>query len=457
MSTIVTLTVKTIAEKTRAIVLLAPEGCSDRFVPGTTVPSYRFEKVFKGKRDILGKNLSDSGAIAKLVVRIHSSQVWFERVDSMTKVEYDAALAVEKSCFAINDVFSLSLEDAAKIETELQTRKEVDWSRISANAKRMFEVSTKSLVVQLANEMEENVAKVVNKTEQSSSTRNDNYFYIAPQAASAYYSVGMMLKSGSTRIGKILMIGPSGWGKTSLPKHFAKINGLEVLRMDCAKVRDPEEWFGFRGALNGTTTFTKSDFVTSIEKGNVVIILDEINRIEPFIANTLFPILHDSGEITINNELIRAGSNVLVVGTINVGFEYTGTFTMDAALANRFDVICPASKIPTGEEIKVLANREGIPVEVASKIIDVAEKVRALKVVDCSMRTTLSIAKIVCAISSGRVLDSTTMDSFIRTAFQHVVIDRANLNPGTEIRLLIDAVNSQVGALSEKKVSLKIF
>lgn len=458
MTTIVTAIVKTTNEKTKVIVLLAPEGRDKQFVPGLHISSYRFEKIFANRRDILGRELSQSGAVAKISIRVHPSQVWIEQCLVLTHYEHVVALLNEKNGFALEDVYSLSPADYQKIIDEEKVRKAADWSRISKNSKRLYELAT-NLIPGTSKVIGEELLKGSFPTEVESVSigRNENYFYISQQAASAYYSVGMMLKTNIVQIGKILMVGPSGWGKTSLPKHFAKINGLNFLRMDCSKVRDPEEWFGFRGALNGSTTFTKSDFVVAIETGNVVIVLDEINRIEPYIANTLFPILDDACEITINNDKIKAGKNVLIVGTINVGFEYTGTFQMDAALANRFEIICPALKIPASEEVKVLANREALTVEVASKIVDLAEKIRSLNVVDCSLRTTLSIARIFSAISSGKEKSVESMNSLIRIAFQHVLINRVNLSPDLESRQLIDVVNSCVGPLSEKKVSLKIF
>ena len=43
--------------------------------------------------------------------------------------------------------------------------------------------------------------------------------------------------------------------KTTLPILFANELGIFSLKMDCGTVRDPEEWFGKRGAANGATYF----------------------------------------------------------------------------------------------------------------------------------------------------------------------------------------------------------
>jgi hypothetical protein len=138
---------------------------------------------------------------------------------------------------------------------------------------------------------------------------------------------------------KVMMVGPSGYGKTTVPKLFAQATGMNFYRMNCATVRDPEEWFGYREAVDGSTKFFRSEFAKAIEAGNLVVVLDEFNRLEPWLHNTLFPLLDDDGKTVVHDEEFKIGPNVIVVGTINSGYRYTGTFELDEALLNRFEFI----------------------------------------------------------------------------------------------------------------------
>ena len=91
-----------------------------------------------------------------------------------------------------------------------------------------------------------------------------------------------MRKISSYRHVAIMMIGASGYGKTTVPQAKAEQWGMEFLRWDCATVRDPEEFFGFRGAVDGSTMtdegevfFSESEFTRIVERGNAVVVLDD--------------------------------------------------------------------------------------------------------------------------------------------------------------------------------------
>ena len=465
--TIATLLVKTV-NKNRVTVIF-PSRQTDKFKTFQVVHSYRFEKLLDKKVDAVAKPLTAPGAIFKVNVRVNSVNVFIESVSIPTFTEHNAA---SHYCeYYSNDVdgdpttvYALSKEDADGLSVigahmTTPTVPTTPTGMIAAikampplplftdDMKIIFELSqgNYSQLKKVAA-----IAAAATPKKPEVPVKDPNYFFVDPSQAAAFTSIGKVVKSGAT--GRILMVGESGWGKTTLPKHFARINGLEFIRMDCAKVRDPEEWFGFRGATAGSTTFVKSDFIQMVEKGNVVVVLDEINRVEPYISNALFSLLDDSGQISINNEILKVGPNVLFVGTINVGFQYAGTFSIDAALSNRFDIICPVGPIPVDEEAKVLASREGICTDDALMIVKTAEKIRGLGVVDCSLRTTLSIARLVAAAG-----ESTEHIQDIRMAFQNVLVNRVALTPGAEARQIIDIVNSSIAPLKNRKVSLKIF
>lgn len=193
----------------------------------------------------------------------------------------------------------------------------------------------------------------------------------------------------------ILLVGPSGCGKTTLPNLVAQECGRKVLKMDCGTVRDPEEWFGKRGAANGATFFEPSPLVTAIREG-YVIILDELNRVQPYILSTLYGILDDTRQITIHGETIKVNKKCTIIATINEGLQYSGTFRLDEALRQRFDIFI-AVTYPENE-IDVYSS---ITDESSARMInDILGVLRAWnerydKKIDVSTRTGVKIAKLI--------------------------------------------------------------
>jgi len=198
----------------------------------------------------------------------------------------------------------------------------------------------------------------------------------------------------------ILIVGPSGYGKTTLPQKFAEKTGRAHVRVNCAAIRDPEEWFGFREARDGSTVFEPTKFAEAIQRGSAVIVLDEINRLEPWLHNTLFPLLDDDRKTVIHNTEFKVADDTIFVMTLNYGMEFTGTFELDQAFLNRVHATLHVGPMSKQAEILVLSQRESITANQARKIVEIASKLRQLVrggeiTADCSTRATLRIAQLV--------------------------------------------------------------
>ena len=227
--------------------------------------------------------------------------------------------------------------------------------------------------------------------------------YIKPGDENLFNTVHKI--SNSHHVG-IMMIGPSGYGKTSVPEQKAKDWKMSFWRQDCATVRDPEEFFGYRGAVDastmtedGETYFAESHFTKFLTEGNCVIVLDELNRVDPYISNILFPLLDHAGRTTVAGHEIVVGPNVIFVATVNLGFQFTGTFTLDTALTNRFLAKVIVGPLPTGIEANILQARTGVNEDVAKKIVRLMTGLRQLNSkgqlsVDASTRVSLQIAEL---------------------------------------------------------------
>lgn len=271
-------------------------------------------------------------------------------------------------------------------------------------------------------------------------------YFINEESRLVYTTADALAKRSPQRAVKVMMVGPSGYGKTTLPKLFAEVTGRRFLRMNCATVRDPEEWFGYREAQEGSTVFIRSQFAREITKGDLVVVLDEFNRLEPWLHNTLFPLLDDDGATVVHDEEFRIGPNVIVVGTINSGYRFTGTFELDEALLNRFDFLLEVGAMPHNEEVKVLKTRTGISHAQAGTIVKVSNVMRQNDIV-CSTRTSLNIANMVV---SGMTL---------REAFESAVVLRVPTDgtSNSERKKVIDLVNTHLGVLEVRNVSGDVF
>lgn len=271
-------------------------------------------------------------------------------------------------------------------------------------------------------------------------------YYISPEARLVFNTAHKLSGNRPEKAVKLMMVGASGYGKTTLPFLFASLTGRNFLRMNCATIRDPEEWFGYREAREGSTVFIRSQFAKVIEEGNVVVVLDEFNRLEPWLHNTLFPLLDDDGRTVVHDEEFHIGSNVVVVGTINTGYKYTGTFELDEALLNRFDFVLEVGALPHNDEVDVLVNRTGISRAFAGDVVKVATTLRSMDVT-CSTRTTLLIAQL---FNSGMTL---------REAFESAVVRRipVDSNGGGLRKQVIDTINIPLGTFEPRKVKGDIF
>jgi hypothetical protein len=174
------------------------------------------------------------------------------------------------------------------------------------------------------------------------------------------------------------LVGPHGCGKTELAIQFAARASAPMLIMDCANLREARDWFGYKTAKEGTVYWQESQFVRAVEAGGHVILLDELNRANPHILNTLMPLL-DGRRFTFLEEKgdkICVGPGTVFFATMNEGAGYTGTTTIDRALRDRFPRRLELTYLGEKDEIKLLVNRIGIEKEIASLLVQMANKIR---------------------------------------------------------------------------------
>ena len=174
------------------------------------------------------------------------------------------------------------------------------------------------------------------------------------------------------------LVGPHGCGKTELAIQFSAAANSPMLIMDCANLREARDWFGYKTAREGTVYWHESQFVRAVEAGGHVILLDELNRANPHILNTLMPLL-DGRRFTYLEEKgdkICVGPGTVFFATMNEGAGYTGTTTIDRALRDRFPRRLELTYLSEKDEIKLLVNRIGVEKDIATLLVQMANKIR---------------------------------------------------------------------------------
>ncbi|NDD53318.1 AAA family ATPase [bacterium] len=225
----------------------------------------------------------------------------------------------------------------------------------------------------------------LNVVRQPAEEKRDDHGVFYPKPDSTY-----IINPGVEKLFKILevsskkcpqnvnLIGPHGCGKTELAIQFAARHNRPLLIMDCANLREARDWFGYKTARDGTVYWHESQFVRAVQSGNHVILLDELNRANPNLLNTLMPIL-DARRFTYLEERgdkIVVGPGTVFFASMNEGAGYTGTSSLDRAVRDRFPRAVELTYLGENDEVRLLVNRTGVNADIAKRLVQMANKIR---------------------------------------------------------------------------------
>lgn len=140
----------------------------------------------------------------------------------------------------------------------------------------------------------------------------------------------------------ILIYGPTGPGKTTSVEAWAAERGLRLATISGNASMEPSQMTG-KFVSDGEGAFMWIDGpVTDVVRNGGVLLLDEVNFINPKIYTNLYSLTDGRRSITLldhHGETIEAHKDLTIFATMNP--DYIGTTPLNFAFRNRFDIQIP--------------------------------------------------------------------------------------------------------------------
>lgn len=207
----------------------------------------------------------------------------------------------------------------------------------------------------------------------------------------------------------VLIVGDRGEGKTASVIAAANTLNRPLFKINFGNMQDAQT------ALIGKThfdvskgtVFARSYFVEAITTPNAIVLLDEFTRASDDAMNILFSVLDPVQRyLRLNDEIntskIDVAPGVSFVATANIGYQYTGTRTLDSALRDRFSVKIEVETLKAEHRNKILKSvYPNLNQKIIEQITAIADKINekvygedSLLTVPISTRTCLNVASL---------------------------------------------------------------
>ena len=176
-----------------------------------------------------------------------------------------------------------------------------------------------------------------------------------------------------------IIFGHKGEGKTIVATALANALGRPLFIFNFGNMQDAQTALIGKTHfdVNKGTIFSKSYFVEAITTPNAIILLDEFSRSSDDAMNIMFPVLDQNQRYLrlndeINSPTIEVADSVMFLATANIGHEYTGTRTLDAALMDRFSTKIEVDRLDISTRSQIL--KEAFPA-LSKEITDAISKI----------------------------------------------------------------------------------
>ena len=139
----------------------------------------------------------------------------------------------------------------------------------------------------------------------------------------------------------VLIYGPTGPGKTTSVEAWAAERQLKLATVSGNATMEPSQMFGKMTQIDGAWQWIDGP-VTDVVRNGGVLLLDEVNFINPKIYTVLYSLMDGRRSITLLDHLgetIQAHKDLTIFATMNP--DYIGTTPLNFAFRNRFDIQIP--------------------------------------------------------------------------------------------------------------------
>jgi len=267
--------------------------------------------------------------------------------------------------------------------------------------------------------------------------QRDPHFWVADETTRLFFVLQMRTEAGHQE--NVLLRGPKGTGKTTLPRIYAAACKRPFFSMDCGAVSELSDWWGDKELEGGRTFTVRAALVDALETENCVVLLDEANRTHPENLNALFGLLDHrrAAWVPLLRREVRVARGVTFFTTLNEGTEYAGTNPVDSALRDRFSYTIVTTWPPELEEAAILVGRTGVDQDMAAKLVRFANTVRRTPAIHYALSTRALLATCQC-LQEGMALQEAALFTVVNAAPEDV--DR---------KLLLQALQMHVGKIDE--------
>lgn len=201
-------------------------------------------------------------------------------------------------------------------------------------------------------------------------------------------------RENSGSMPRYLIGGPTGAGKTHLARAVAKERGCPIFTIQGKYSMDEADLLGTPMLIDGQTVWSDGPLTKALlasQEGEVVLLMDELNRAPPESKGILFSVLDDRCRVELDargGEVIEGKpENLIVIGTMNEGTDYE-TQPLDLAEKRRFGTrwdIDHLGKNHPEKEAEIIYTRTPAPEPVAERMVKIANKLRDKSVMDTSV------------------------------------------------------------------------
>jgi len=238
---------------------------------------------------------------------------------------------------------------------------------------------SKKELIPLTDTLKEKYSSYSEMSSSEIKTLVDGSVSLIPTELSTSELLWKALVRNTLRMKNILIVGPSGEGKTLHTRAVATALNRPYERVDCGQTQDAEASLIGKTHYDPETGtfFNPSKLVKAIQTPNCVVVLDEISRLSFEGQNIVFPLLDPSiRELTLTTEIgtptIKVADGVSFICTANIGNQFHATNALDEALLNRLTML-EIKALTYDQRLKLFKSKFDVEKSLITKMLTFAD------------------------------------------------------------------------------------